>query len=177
MTPRASHLDRDQLKRLIRHPLPFLGLVCALAACSGGLSPTEPARLSIADVEFQSFQMVNEARRDGGVEPPLELAESISTVARAHSEAMRDEDFFGHVDSNGNEVGGRLGAAGVGFTRAGENLARVSGSGNPAATAHALLMGSGGHRDNILSADFRLVGVGAARRGDTFWITQVFIQL
>ena len=167
---------RIPLIRTFPRALSVFGLAFTVAACGGLSSPTEPARTSTAEVELGSYQLLNDARRQQGVQPQLALDESLSGVARSHSEAMRDQEFFGHLDSNGNMVDGRLRAAGVSFTLVGENLVRVSGSGNPAVSAHALLMASGGHRDNILSPDFQRVGVGAARRGDTYWITQVFIK-
>jgi uncharacterized protein YkwD len=120
--------------------------------------------------------LINKERVRQNVEAVLILSDDLSLLARLHSESMRDEGLFGHTDSAGRSVGGRLGDAGISFSRAGENIARVTNAGaDPAAFAHDLLMSQAAHRNNILDTGFTKVGVGVARRGDTHWITQVFV--
>ena len=46
----------------------------------------------------------------------------------------------------------------------------------PAQVAHKQLMASASHRKNILSPKYRLAGVGVAKAGNTYWITQIFIK-
>ena len=169
---------RFRLTQTPARTLGIFGLAFALATCGGdtGRSPTDPVRMASGEVEFESFQLINDARSEEGAQPQLALEESLSGVARSHSEAMRDRGFFGHVDPEGNALSERLRGAQVSFSKAAENIVRVDSRGNPAADAHNLLMTSGGHRDNILNPDFRLAGVGTARRDDTYWITQVFIE-
>ena len=70
----------------------------------------------------------------------------------------------------------RLRAAGIPFSAAGENLAKITSVPNPAGFAHQQFMDSPGHRDVILDSRFRLAGVGVARSGDTYWLTQIYIQ-
>ena len=70
----------------------------------------------------------------------------------------------------------RLQEAGVQFTAAAENLARVDASSNPAAVAHRELMASSSHRGNILGTGFNVIGVGVVQSGDTYWVTQIFIN-
>ena len=162
----------------------FTGLLLLAAvvmsgvACGGGSgpdSPTGPLGTSVAEVEFESFQLANAARRDSDVEPQLSLDERVARVARLHSEAMRDEGFFGHSGPDGS-LGARLRAAGVPFSSAGENLAKLSSVPNPAGHAHAQFLDSAEHRRVMLSSKFRLAGVGVARSGDTYWLTQVYIR-
>ncbi len=169
--------SKNSLTGTLYLQLTVVGLAFAVTACSGGLSsPTDPVRTVGVEVEFQSFQLANQARLGEGVEPQLDLQESISRAARSHSQAMRDLGFFGHVDPSGNRLGTRLDQAGITFSKAAENLVKVTNVGDPAASAHSLLMSSGAHRGNILDPGFRLAGVGVAQRGDTFWITQVFVK-
>ena len=153
--------------------------VLLLVACSGGggtASPTSPVvSASTAQVEFDSYGLVNSAREEASVEPQLELREAIARVAREHSTAMRDEGFFGHEDGQGRQVGERLAAAGVPFDIAAENLARVTNSEDPAAWAHNQLMTSDTHRPNILNPSMELIGVGVVNEGSTYWITQIFV--
>ena len=151
----------------------LVGVACGGGGESG--SPTSPLGTSVAQVEFESFQLANSARSDSNVQPPLSHDDAISRVARAHSESMRDHDFFGHQGPNGG-MRARLRAAGIPFSVAGENLAKLSSVPNPAGTAHAQFMSSAEHRGVMLDPRFRLAGVGVARSGDTYWITQIFIR-
>lgn len=163
-----------------RQAVLFAALVLATASgCSrgGGGSPTAPGEPSPALVEFDSYALVNSARAANGVQPPLELREAIARVARDHSARMRDEGFFGHEDGQGRTVVERLTEAGIPFAEAGENLAMTVGIADPAAWAHDQLMASSEHRPNILNPGYELVGVGVARDGDRYWITQVFVGL
>ncbi|MEZ5332217.1 MAG: CAP domain-containing protein [Thermoanaerobaculia bacterium] len=161
--------------------LPFLcvGLVgLGVVACGsgGGSSPTEPGGVSALEVEQRSFELLNDARAGAGVTPPFNLDSALTQVARQHSQSMRDNGYFGHRDPEGRNLVQRLAEAGISFSAAAENLARVSGAPDPAGWAHDQLLQSQEHRDNILNGDFRLVGVGVAQAGDTYWITQVFLK-
>jgi len=150
-------------------------LLLALAACGGG-GPTSPGgRVSAASVEMSSWGLINQARREAG-RPDLTLDPVLSDVARRYSQRMRDEGFFGHTDPSGGNTAGRMQAVGIGYSILGENLATVSRASDPAAVAHALLMGNPEHRANILDGRFRDVGVGVATNGETFWITQIFLR-
>ena len=153
-------------------------LALALSACSGGGSgdsPTSPQGLTPADVEAHSFALVNEARSENN-RKELTFHPGLADVARAHSEAMRDQGFFGHRNPQGQGLRGRLNAASIRFSSASENLAQVVDGQQPGLIAHHFLMDSAEHRDNILNPAFTRVGVGVAQDGDAWWITQVFIK-
>jgi uncharacterized protein YkwD len=153
--------------------------VAWLAACSsgGGPTPTAPGEPEPALVEFDSYTLVNSARAVNSVQPPLQLREAIAAVARAHSRRMRDDAFFGHADPEGRTVADRLAEAGIPFATTAENLAMTVNIADPASWAHGQLMQSSEHRPNILNPAFQLVGVGVARDGGSYWITQVFVGL
>lgn len=157
--------------------VPLVVVLILVAACggSGGGGPTAPADISSFQVESQSTGLVNQ-ERSAEQKSQLAIDSLAQQVAREHSEAMRDRDFFSHVDPDGTTLRDRLRAAGVSFRMAGENLAQVEGAGDPAGHAHRLLMESKSHRDNILSGDYEVIGVGVAKQGDAYWITQVFIK-
>ncbi|MDH3402159.1 MAG: CAP domain-containing protein [Acidobacteriota bacterium] len=156
---------------------PVAALVFVACSGGGGSSPTAPVGApSPPQVELDSFGLVNGAREANGVDPQLALRESIAAVARQHSEQMRAGGFFSHQDPQGRLVTDRLAEAGIAFSVAAENLARVTNRPDPARWAHEELMASGEHRPNILSPDVALIGVGVAREGNTYWITQVFID-
>jgi uncharacterized protein YkwD len=151
-----------------------------IVGCSGGGSEESPTAagsvLQAVDVEFQSLQLANQARTDEQVDPQLGQDSAVANVARLHSEAMRDEGFFGHTGKNGDGLRQRLDKAGVQYSGAAENLAEVNHRSNPAQLAHHQLMASASHRKNILGSKYRLAGVGVAKAGDTYWITQIFIK-
>lgn len=153
-----------------------LVLLAPGVACSGS-SPTEPATGGPAtlSVEAGAFVRINQSRRDAG-RAELHLDPVLAEVARAYSRRMRDEGFFGHQDPSGGGLVERLRSAGVSFSIAGENLAHVSGVSQPAAVAHELLMANAGHRANILDGRYTEVGIGVARQGDTYWMTQIFVR-
>ena len=147
-------------------------------ACGGGgdgNGPTAPLGTTTVEVEFESFQLANNARANNSVRPQLDLADRVAEVARAHSESMRDNGFFGHAGPDGG-VRARLHAAGVQFSAAGENLAKLSNVPNPASEAHRQFMDSAQHREVMLDSRFQLAGVGVARSGDTYWLTQIYIK-
>lgn len=153
-------------------------VLLALAACGGsdgGSSPTDPGFAPPAQVEAQSFQLVNRARADEGL-PPLAQDPRLGEIARTYSAAMRDRDFFSHVDPEGNDFVDRLRQGGVVFTAAGENLALVTNSGDPAGFAHEGFLRNPEHRRNILDGNLTHAGVGVAREGGTYWITQLFVR-
>ena len=156
----------------------LLAVVAMLsAACGGGGGdgPTTPLGTTVAEVEYNSFQLANSARQNNDVQPMLDLDEQVARVARAHSQSMRDSGFFGHVGPQGG-IAARLRAAGVSFSAAGENLAMLSSVPNPAGEAHRQFMDSADHRRVMLDSRFRLAGVGVARSGDTYWLTQIYIR-
>lgn len=154
--------------------LPSFLLLLSIAAC-GGSSPTEPAALTVVEVEQRSFDLANAERVAAGA-MGLESAEALAAIARAYSTQMRDLDFFGHHDPEGRDLAGRLSDAGIPYHAAAENLARMTGVADPARWAHDELMASAEHRENILREGFRLAGVGVAQRGETFWLTQIFVE-
>lgn len=174
----AARVDAQAFGRMAIHMLLLLAVACALGCSgsgSGSDSPTSPQILDAASVESQSFQLINQARSDEGVSS-LVFDNELSRIAREHSEAMRDQGFFSHRDPNGNGLRSRLRAGGVSFSAAGENLAVVSDTGNPAGVAHQQLLTSPEHRDVMLTKKFDQAGVGVARSGGRYWITQVYLK-
>jgi uncharacterized protein YkwD len=147
----------------------------SLIGCGGGDSPTDPQILNSAAVEDQSFQLINSARSGHGVALVV-LDDQLSRIAREHSEAMRDQGFFSHTNPNGNGLRKRLRAHGVTFSSAGENLALINDSSNPAGLAHEQLMSSAEHRGVMLASRFVRAGVGVAQAGSNFWITQIYLK-
>lgn len=144
------------------------------AGCGGGSGPTSPGA-NLAQIENDSFQLVNEERVVNAISPRLGGDSELASIARGHSERMRDEGFFSHTSPSGETLGQRLKRNGYSFSFVGENLARVTNVGDPAGFAHSLLMQNPAHRGNILSTRFTRLGVGVAFDRSTVWITQIYV--
>ncbi len=99
---------------------------------------------------------------------PLAWDPALTDAARAHSKWMLDTDTFSHTGANGSSPGARMTDAGYTFSGNwawGENIAIRWGSGTAitASTVEAMESGlfkSAGHRTNILSDNFRELGIG-----------------
>lgn len=133
--------------------------------------PLESHGDDLAAAEAFALELVQLDRRHHGVST-LELDPELGRIARAHSEDMRAAGYFGHLSPSTGLVGDRLRAAGYRASVSGENLALN----DSLADAEAALMASVGHRRNLLEPRFTHVGVGLARRGDDWLLTQVFAR-
>jgi uncharacterized protein YkwD len=121
--------------------------------------------------ERQLFDLVNEERVHGGL-GVLVWDERLVPVARSHSEEMFRLRYFGHQSPVTGSPFDRLKAAGITYTRAGENLAYAQ----SVAVAHRALMDSPGHRENVLRPEFTRIGIGVINAGAYGrMVTQLFI--
>ncbi len=102
---------------------------------------------------------------------PLTLDANLTTVAKQHSEDMSLKNFFSHIDPTGKDPYARLSEKNINFQTAGENIAYA-----PNLTiAHANLMASKEHRDNILNANFNKIGIGIYQENSSkILFTEVF---
>ncbi len=122
--------------------------------------------------EREMLNLVNSERAKVGV-APLTWSNALAGVARAHSEDMFKRGYFSHFSPEGKDVGDRLSDSGIPYTYAGENLALAPNL----QTAFQGLMGSEGHRRNMLDPAFHKIGIGAVNGGvygEMF--TQVFTE-
>lgn len=121
--------------------------------------------------EAQMLELVNEARAGIGLRP-LSLDPRLVPIGRAHSEEMFRLKYFGHTSPVTGSPFDRIEAAGVEYSRAGENLAYAQ----SVAVAHRGLMESPGHRANILRPEFTRIGIGVVSAGPYGrMFTQVFL--
>jgi uncharacterized protein YkwD len=127
--------------------------------------------------EAQLFALVNAERSQRGLKQLL-WDDEVADIARAYSKKMATENFFGHFDADGKNVGDRAKAARLKhWSKIGENLFSIE---NLALFDHFAVknwMKSPTHRDNILALDWTTSGIGIAKSetGEIF-ITQVFIK-
>lgn len=122
-----------------------------------------PADLALEpdpQAEEQMVGLVNEERTAVGLQP-LAVDPRLVPIARQHSEEMFRLRYFGHQSPASGSPFDRLDAAGIRYSRAGENLAYAQ----SVAIAHRGLMQSEGHRANILRPEFTRIGVGVVSAG------------
>jgi uncharacterized protein YkwD len=135
--------------------------VTALAYCDDVLS--WPA--GWADYENQVLTLVNQKRAAGATcggvyKPPvpaLSVDSRLRCAARKHSKDMALNNFFSHTGSNGSTPWQRITWAGYTYSYAGENIA--AGYSTPSAVVTSW-MNSSGHCNNIMSPNFKHLGVG-----------------
>lgn len=108
--------------------------------------------------ERQLFDLTNAARVRHG-RSILSWDSAVSGTARKHSTDMADNDYFSHDNLQGLSPFDRIKEDGIGFKRAGENLAYGQSS---SIFAHEGLMNSKGHRENILLKDYSSLGIGVS---------------
>lgn len=123
---------------------------------------TVPAeKLSVDEAsERRMLELVNEERTKVGLRA-LKMDEDLLRLARAHSRDMFIRGYFAHVNPDGKDPFDRMNEADIKYQAAGENLALAPN----VDLAHEGLMNSPGHRANILTAEFGLVGMGCIDGG------------
>lgn len=106
----------------------------------------------------QVVELVNQERWDNGQLPPLKAVDLLHNSSQTHSDNMANRDFFAHCDlDTKTRPGDRMTTAGYDWNYAGENIA--AGYSTPA-DVMTDWMDSSGHRANILSTNYREIGVG-----------------
>ena len=134
-------------------------LSAALLAQSAPLAGTAQA----TGVREQTlYQLVNQARAGAGVNQ-LSFSGRISEIANRHSRRMANSHTLYHSCLSCSFRGRH-------YNMLSENVA-VAGS---VQRAHELMMGSEGHRSNILRSGFKRIGIGVVRRGGQVWVTEIF---
>ncbi len=122
------------------HALPF--------AVSGGLTVSR-------EDEREMLDLVNQERERHGL-ASLTSDPLLQEAARDHSREMFELGYFGHDSPVSGSPSDRLDAVGAQYMVTGENLAYSP----DVDVAHEGLMNSSGHRANILSPEYRRIGIG-----------------
>ncbi|WP_404329651.1 CAP domain-containing protein [Mesobacillus maritimus] len=113
--------------------------------------------------EYQLFDLTNATRVERGLSA-LQWDEQVKETARKHSSDMAENNYFSHTNLVGESPFDRMSNDDILFSVAGENLAYGQTS---SVFAHEGLMNSLGHRENILKAEFKQLGVGVAFNSDS----------
>jgi uncharacterized protein YkwD len=128
-------------------------LVLAAVAAPAASASRHPART----YEGKLLQQINLARTTNGLRP-LHLNPALGRAAQQYSNELAGLRTLSHISPNGATPEDRAAAAGYHGNYLGENLAVGMG---PTMTVQAW-MASPGHRANLLSPFFHVVGLGVA---------------
>lgn len=104
---------------------------------------------------------------------PLEWNEQAAAAARAHARLLAENANLSHQFPGEASLPERIGATGARFTVAAENVARTEWIED----VHLALMGSSGHRANMLSPRYNAVGIGVIEDKGRIYVTQDFVFL
>ncbi len=138
------------------------------AGCAG--ADRTPAQLGKRDATRATLCLLNRERAASGLRR-LRLDGKLGRAAQGHARDMVAKHYFAHNSRSGASFSTRIKR--TGWTRSrrswtvGENIAWGSGS---LSTPRAIVRGwmnSAGHRANILSRSFRLIGIGIAKGAPT----------
>lgn len=136
---------------------------------SGTTAPAPVATLTPSPLQTFMLRLINESRAAAGTGlRPLVLDAELTVAAQGHAQYMVDADVFSHTGQGGSSPAQRGTAAGYNWTRFGENVAMIAGTGatlneRVVRQMHTNLMESPGHRANLLSAAFTQIGIGLAQ--------------
>jgi hypothetical protein len=133
---------------------------------------------SNAAYEQDVVELVNARRLSNGNLPPLKRLDALDQAARYHAIDLGQDNYFEHATYDRNasyhlvqvcDTWQRLGTYYTNANSMGENIA--SGQSTPAQVMQSW-MNSSGHRGNILSTDYREIGVGYYPAGmyGTSWV-------
>lgn len=135
-----------------------------------GKSGAVSTNANITQEESKAIALLNQDRQKNGL-APLIADSRLTQVARKHGKDMIDQNYFDHVNLQGQSPFDRLTANGISYRSAGENIATNT---NVTAMEDAW-MHSPKHRDNILNTKFTHVGIGLQRATDnTLYGVQLF---
>lgn len=128
---------------------------------------------NVSSYAQQVADLVNEERSKAGLSS-LTMNASLSRVAQAKAEDMRDKNYFSHTSPTYGSPFDMMKQFGISYSAAGENIAKGQRSPESVMTAW---MNSQGHRANILNSSYEQIGVGYCTdaNGNTYWV-QMFIK-
>ena len=123
-----------------------------------------------ADAEHQLLDLANADRVRAGL-APLKMDAGLVRAARAHAVKMAAQEQLSHQFTGEPPLTDRISAESqLHIDRAGENVATAP----DADRAHHALMASPPHRDNLLSPNFNVAGIGVVRKGARLYVAQDF---
>lgn len=118
----------------------------------------------------ETVKLINKQRKKRGLKP-VRCTAKLLKAALIHSKDMCEREFFSHADPEGNRFVHRFKKVGIVSHTGGENIAM--GQSTPQQVVKGW-MKSKGHRENILDAEYRRMGIGFVPCDDNPYWTQTF---
>lgn len=118
------------------------------------------------------FNLLNGERAKAGL-PKLGWDEHLAQSAGAHAQLMAQQRELSHQFPDEPKLGDRIGATGLRFNAAAENVAYAP----TIEEAHSGLMHSPPHRANILDPKYNAVGFGIVQADGELYVTQNFAHV
>ena len=155
---------------MARNLAPRLLAAAAVLAAAAAFVPAQafPAgsagsAASMAELQNGVLQQLNVIRRQHGL-VPLSVSPELSAAARQHTAEMLSDGYFAHESADGSAFWQRIERfyphVKSGYWSVAENLLWSGGS-IDAKEALDLWMASPGHRENILTPEYRQIGISA----------------
>jgi hypothetical protein len=127
---------------------------------------------AISSAEARIFEELNHERTSHGLSA-LQWDDHAANAARAHAQLLAENGRLSHQFPGETSLPERLGATGARFTVSAENVARTE----FIEDVHPALIGSSGHRANILNTSYNAVGIGVVEQQGKIYVTQDFLFL
>jgi uncharacterized protein YkwD len=144
---------------------------CVVIFLLTAVSATQSAP-SISSAEKRIFEELNHERANHGLSA-LQWDDHAAGAARAHAQLLAENGKLSHQFPGEATLPGRIGVTGARFTVSAENVASTE----FIEDVHPALMGSSGHRANILSTSYNAVGIGVVEEKGRIYVTQDFLFL
>jgi uncharacterized protein YkwD len=124
---------------------------------------TGTAALDSEEISF--FHLINDYRVQNGL-PTLQVSIALTESSDWMSQDMAAKNYFSHTDSLGRDPFTRMAAFGYNYSWAGENIA---GGNADAQSTFTQWKNSAGHNANMLSSNYRVIGIARALGGVYGW--------
>jgi hypothetical protein len=135
---------------------------------TNGCETGQPLACPTAE-ELTTADLIDAERVAQGLDA-LDIDVRLVVAAQGHSADMLATGNYSHTGSDGSSYADRIAAAGYPGSGVGEVIAWTMGEGTPEQVV-AMWMGSQAHRDLLLSANIRHIGVGVA--SSEYWTVNV----
>jgi uncharacterized protein YkwD len=137
------------------------------------LTATLTAQVGLSADELKLFNFLNQERKIAGL-PQFQWNYRLAEAARAHSELLAQHKELSHQFAGEAALGDRIGVTGARFNSAAENVAEGETGSDAVLNIHTSLMFSPGHRANILSPQYNVVGLAIVSRDGQMYVTEDF---
>lgn len=127
------------------------------------------AQVGLSSSELELFNLLNQERAKAGL-PKFQWNYQLAESARAHTQLLAKHEDLSHQFPGEAILGDRIGAVGLRFDVAAENVA----AGSSVQDVHSGLMESPQHRANILSPKYNSIGLAIIPSKGDLYVTEDF---